>query len=121
MDDKVVQLDAFRQKPEPVGDPMDQPMDKRDQDMFAMDTVADGWANDLVHGLMKEFLGDPGVDPTDPVYAKLMEAMAEVVRTMTRHHLDVFDINGALLKQYPESVMIIDVATSADQEGEFEL
>ena len=42
MDDKVVQLDAFRQKPEPVGDPMDQPMDKRDQDMFAMDTVADG-------------------------------------------------------------------------------
>lgn len=118
MSGDIVQLNDFRKKPEPVGDPLDQPMGRRDQDIFATDTVADQWANDLVHGMMKDFYSDPGVDPSDPVYAKLMEAMAGVARSMTRHHLDVFDVTALTLKKHPDSILLpVEAVTPNEMDG----
>lgn len=107
--DNVVQIADFR-KDIPTG--LDAPMSMRDQDMFAVDTVADQWANDLVHGLMLNFAErGSDIDFDDPVYGKLMEGLADVTRSMTRHHLGVFDETALMLQKYTEGEVSVGVLT----------
>lgn len=98
----VVNLNAFR-KPENL----DEQAGVEDRAKFALDTVADEWANNLVHGLMVEFHKGGDVDPTDPVYHKLMEAMADITRSMTRHHLGVVDVTALMLQKYPNATISV--------------
>ena len=76
---------------------------------FAVDTVADQWANDMVHMAMVEFQKRTNVDLSDPVYGKLMNAMADIARSMTRHHLNVIDVTSMMLQKYPDAEVSVGV------------
>ena len=111
MTGKVVQLADYR-KPD-----LAEEMSDADRVKFAVDVVADRWANELVHDLMVNFSerGD-NIDFNDPVFGALMEAMANIVRSMTRHHLDVFDEIALLLTKYPNSTVSVGVLTKNEEE-----
>lgn len=100
----VINLADFR-KPENL----DAPASVKDKAKFALDTVADQWANDLVHGLMVKFHEGGEVDASDPIYHKLMKGLADITRSMTRHHLGVFDISAAMLQKYPDAEVSVGV------------
>ena len=104
MVDKVVHLDSFR-KPENL----DEKAPVEDRAKFALDAVADEWANKLVHGLMVEFYSGGDVDTHDPTYHKLMEGLADITRSMTRHHLNVIDEVALLLQEHPSSEISVGV------------
>ena len=107
----VVQIADFL-KPKPDVPEMDQPMSTEDSARFALDTVADQWANELVHHLMLDF-SERGtdIDFSDPTYGKLMEGVADVVRSMTRHHLGVFDESALMLQKYPDAELSVGIIT----------
>ena len=96
---------------------LDAPISDKDKDTFALDLAADEAANDMVHALMVDFYTRfNDVDETDPLYIKLMEGIADLARSMTRHHLGVFDVTTALLRKYPKAEIHIGVMEAADQE-----
>ena len=103
------------QKPENL----DAPAIDRDKEKFATDMVADEWANDLVHGLMVQFFERGDVDTTDPVYAKLMEGLSDITRSMTRHHLGVFDETALMLEKFDGevSVGVLEYYEGDDSDG----
>ncbi len=107
----VVQIADFR-KPVDVVPEVAQPMSIAEQAIFSRDVVADQWANELVHEMMTSFAerGDD-IDFTDPVFGKLMEGMADVARSLTRHHLGVFDETALMLQKYPEAEVSVGVLT----------
>lgn len=106
----------------------DAPISDKESTQFAMDIVADKWANELVHNLMMQFAERGNdIDFDNPIYSKLMLALTEVTTSMTRHHLDVFDEMAMTLEKYPEGEITIGVMTSfedgeepefVDQEGD---
>lgn len=112
MNDNVVALADYR---EPEGETVildDEPMDPMESATFSQDVVADQWANRLVHELVARFAEQAdGLNSEDPVYRKLMEAMADVVRSMTRHHLGVYDTIALTLAGYPDAEVLVIVQT----------
>jgi len=107
--DNIVQISDFRKD---IPSDLDAPMSVCDKTTFAVDTVADDWANQLVHHLMLDFAErGTDIDFDDPVYGKLMEAMADVARSMTRHHLGVFDETALMLQKYPNAEVSVGVIT----------
>lgn len=107
----VVQISDYRKTKSDVPE-MDQSMDESDKVKFAVDVVADQWAGELVHEMMMSFAErGTDIDFSDPVYGKLMEGVADVVRSMTRHHLDVFDETALMLQKYPESEVSVGIIT----------
>jgi len=111
-DNNVIQLADFR----PLEDPAEK-MSDSDRVKFAVDVIADRLANELVHNMMIDFSGrSENIDFTDPVYTVLMEAMADITRSMTRHHLGVFDETALLLQKYPESTVSVGVLTKNEED-----
>lgn len=108
---EVVTLADFRKTETEVPE-LDQPMNDEDRTRFATDTVADQWANEMVHRLMLDFAErGTDIDFSDPVYGKLMEGVADVVRSMTRHHLGVMDETALMLQKYPNAEVSVGIIT----------
>ena len=117
----VISLDDFRTQP-PIPDDLEGPMSLEDQAKFATDTVADQWAGELSHSLMMNFAeGGTDIDFNDPIYGKLMEAMNEIVLSMTRLHLNVFDTTAAMLDKYPDGEISVGVLTPFVDDDDLEL
>ncbi len=113
----VVTLADFRKPEQDVEFLNDESMGIDDASRFALDVVADQWANDLVHGLMVAF-SERGtdIDFTDPVYTKLMEGLADVTRSMTRHHLGVFDETALMLQKFTDGEVSVGVMTLMEED-----
>lgn len=121
IDSNIVVLDDFR-KPAPdvpkldVSE-LDKLMNDEDKLKFKVDTVADGWANDMVHALMLNFAErGTNIDFNDPVYGKLILAVTDVARSMTRHHLGVFDETALMIQKYPEAEVSVGVITMDEEQ-----
>lgn len=47
-----------------------------------------------------------------------MQAMNEIVLSMTRRHLNVFDLNAEMLEKYPDSEISVGVLTPFEDDHE---
>lgn len=104
MTGEVVQLDDFR-KPKPTDE-----ITTDEKTQFAIDIVADKWAGELVSELIASFTErSDDIDFTDPAYTKLMDGILMVTRSMTRHHLGVFDEVALTLAKFPAGEISVGV------------
>ena len=47
-----------------------------------------------------------------------MEGMADLARSMTRHHLDVFDVTALMLQKYPDAEVSVGVMTFDEDDSD---
>lgn len=112
MSGEIVQLDDFR-KPKPTDG-----MTTDEKTQFAVDTIADKWAGELVNELISSFSArGSDIDLDDPVYIKLMDGLLMVTRSITRHHLDVFDEVALTLAKFPAGKISVGVLVRDEKEN----